>query len=143
MSFDDEIGCEIAGKLGETDGGAFCGAKLKLPTPVDMTPYEGIAIVAKGDKGQRFKLSIRTHDIANTRAWYQAVFQTTDKYKTIQIPWSSFVPVRRARYAADLPSMDVSSITEVSFVLSKFELNGLRNLSAEAGEFRLDIMGGI
>lgn len=51
--------------------------------------------------------------------------------------------MRRAKYAPDLPSMDVSKITEVSVMLSRFEFNGVQNETAEAGEFKLDIMGGI
>lgn len=50
QSYDDEFGAEFSGTL-VTEGGGFCSAKAKLTEPLDMSPYDGVALAVKGDKG--------------------------------------------------------------------------------------------
>jgi Complex I intermediate-associated protein 30 (CIA30) len=61
------------------------------------------------------------------------------EWTTIEVPFSSFRPVFRARTRPDAPPLDPSKVTSLQLMLSKFEYDGELNPAFAAGRFELPI----
>lgn len=61
------------------------------------------------------------------------------EWQTIRLPFSSFVPVFRARTVKDAPPFDTSRIASLQLLFSKFEYDDKLNPKFEAGPFELPI----
>lgn len=71
---------------------------------------------------------------------YTCGFDTVKgEWQSIRLPFSSFVPVFRARTVKDAPPFDTSKIASLQLLFSKFEYDEKLNPKFEAGQFELPI----
>ncbi|KAJ7000058.1 protein HIGH CHLOROPHYLL FLUORESCENCE PHENOTYPE 173 [Populus alba x Populus x berolinensis] len=127
------------GVVSTTNNGGFTSIRTKnFSVPEDLSSYDGLELRLKGD-GRRYKLIVRT-----SRDWdtvgYTASFDTTEgQWQSIRLPFSSFVPVFRARTVSDAPPFDPRSIVSLQLMFSKFEYDGKLNPTFVEGPFQLPV----
>ncbi|XP_010999785.1 PREDICTED: uncharacterized protein LOC105107529 isoform X1 [Populus euphratica] len=127
------------GVVSTTNNGGFTSIRTKnFSVPEDLSSYDGLELRLKGD-GRRYKLIVRT-----SRDWdtvgYTASFDTTEgQWQSIRLPFSSFVPVFRARTVSDAPPFDPTSIVSLQLMFSKFEYDGKLNPTFVEGPFQLPV----
>ncbi|XP_037483765.1 protein HIGH CHLOROPHYLL FLUORESCENCE PHENOTYPE 173, chloroplastic-like [Triticum dicoccoides] len=125
------------GTVSTSNNGGFTSIRTKnFTVPEDLSPYDGVELRVKGD-GRRYKLIIRTSYEWDTIG-YTASFDTTKgEWQSVRIPFSSLIPVFRARTATDAPPFDASNITALQLMFSKFEYDGKLNPTFAEGQFEL------
>ncbi|KAJ6707204.1 COMPLEX I INTERMEDIATE-ASSOCIATED PROTEIN 30 [Salix viminalis] len=127
------------GIVSTTNNGGFTSIRTRnFSVPEDLSAYDGLELHLKGD-GRRYKLIVRT-----SRDWdtvgYTASFDTTEgQWQSIRLPFSSFIPVLRARTVSDAPPFDPSSIVSLQLMFSKFEYDGKLNPTFAEGPFQLPV----
>lgn len=127
------------GVVSTTNNGGFTSIRTKnFSVPEDLSSYDGLELRLKGD-GRRYKLIVRT-----SRDWdtvgYTASFDATEgQWQSIRLPFSSFVPVFRARTVSDAPPFDLRSIVSLQLMFSKFEYDGKLNPTFVEGPFQLPV----
>ncbi|KAG5247092.1 hypothetical protein OIU77_021697 [Salix suchowensis] len=127
------------GTVSTTNNGGFTSIRTRnFSVPEDLSAYDGLELHLKGD-GRRYKLIVRT-----SRDWdtvgYTASFDTTEgQWQSICLPFSSFIPVFRARTISDAPPFDPSSIISLQLMFSKFEYDGKLNPTFVEGPFQLPV----
>ena len=85
--------------------------------------------------GRSLSLSNNTHDASHiVRTGMQK-----GEWTSVEVPFSSFRPVFRARSQPDAPPLDPSHITSLQLMLSKFEYDGELNPHFSAGRFELPL----
>ncbi|VAH42831.1 unnamed protein product [Triticum turgidum subsp. durum] len=124
------------GTVSTSNNGGFTSIRTKnFTVPEDLSPYDGVELRVKGD-GRRYKLIIRTSYEWDTIG-YTASFDTTKgEWQSVRIPFSSLIPVFRARTATDAPPFDASNITALQLMFSKFEYDGKLNPTFAEGVTR-------
>jgi uncharacterized protein YbjT (DUF2867 family) len=127
------------GTVSIANNGGFASIRCKNFEPVeDLSAYEGLELRVKGD-GHRFKLIVRTSTDWDA-VGYTCGFNTTKgEWQTIRLPFSSFVPVFRARTVKDAAPFNTANIASLQILYSKFESDGELNPKFEAGPFELPI----
>lgn len=60
-------------------------------------------------------------------------------WQSVRVPFSSFVPVFRARTMPGAPPLDASNICSIQLMLSKFEYDGALNPHFRTGQFELPL----
>lgn len=169
------------------EGGGFCGVRSSIIEDGACTFGEGqpstsgVSFLARSVVGQsplRLKVTLKTNHtigLGNEYA-YQASFVLkcnkdegekggSNPFTRIMIPWSSFIPVKKAMqisvvdrpqatskstsdsqlqlpYPLD-PSTEPFSIVQFGFTYSHFELNGLLNRECKEGGFGIEFLGAI
>ncbi|XP_024316191.1 uncharacterized protein LOC100826457 isoform X2 [Brachypodium distachyon] len=125
------------GIVSTSNNGGFTSIRTKNFTlPEDLSAYDGVELRVKGD-GRRYKLIVRTSYEWDTIG-YTASFDTTKgEWQSVRIPFSSLIPVFRARTAPDAPPFDASNITALQLMFSKFEYDGKLNPTFIEGPFEL------
>uniref|UniRef100_A0A0C9QM13 TSA: Wollemia nobilis Ref_Wollemi_Transcript_25367_2180 transcribed RNA sequence n=1 Tax=Wollemia nobilis TaxID=56998 RepID=A0A0C9QM13_9CONI len=125
------------GYVSTANNGGFASIRTKNFSPLlDLSAYDGLELRLKGD-GHRYKLIIRT-----TTDWdavgYTTSFDTTkEQWQTVCLPFSSFIPVFRARTVTNAAPFDTSKVASLQLMYSKFEYDGKLNPSFEPGAFEL------
>lgn len=61
------------------------------------------------------------------------------EWTTVDLPWTQFVPVRRASVDPTAPPLNPNSIVQLGLVLSRFEFNGAPNAHFKAGSYSLQV----
>lgn len=127
------------GVVSTTNNGGFTSIRTKnFSVPEDLSSYDGLELRLKGD-GRRYKLIVRTGRDWDT-VGYTASFDTTEgQWQSIRLPFSSFVPVFRARTVSDAPPFDLRSIVSLQLMFSKFEYDGKLNPTFVEGPFQLPV----
>ncbi|CAM0946061.1 unnamed protein product [Alopecurus aequalis] len=125
------------GTVSTSNNGGFTSIRTKnFTVPEDLSAYDGVELRVKGD-GRRYKLIIRTSYEWDTIG-YTASFDTTKgEWQSVKIPFSSLIPVFRARTKTDAPPFDASYITAIQLMFSKFEYDGKLNPTFAEGQFEL------
>uniref|UniRef100_A0ACD5Z8C4 Uncharacterized protein n=1 Tax=Avena sativa TaxID=4498 RepID=A0ACD5Z8C4_AVESA len=125
------------GTVSTSNNGGFTSIRTKnFTVPEDLSAYDGVELRLKGD-GRRYKLIIRTSYEWDTIG-YTASFDTTKgEWQSVKIPFSSLIPVFRARTKTDAPPFDASYITALQLMFSKFEYDGKLNPTFAEGQFEL------
>lgn len=125
------------GTVSTSNNGGFTSIRTKnFTVPEDLSAYDGVELRVKGD-GRRYKLIIRTSYEWDTIG-YTASFDTTKgEWQSVKIPFSSLIPVFRARTKLDAPPFDASNITAIQLMFSKFEYDGKLNPTFAEGQFEL------
>ncbi len=115
----------------ERNGGfASVRTVAKIPTPSTATQY---VLEVRGD-GKRYMLNLRTSG-AFDGVSYQASFDTTaDKWITVVLPVSAFVPNFRGRRVVNAPPHDPAAVRQFGLMIAdkqdgRFGL-GVRRISA-------------
>ena len=128
------------GVISTANSGGFASVRNRdFSPPVDCSSFSGLALKVKGD-GQRYKLYLRT-DAGWDAVAYGASFDTrAGEWQTIQLPWSDFKPIFRARTVTNAKPLDMGCIRSLQLMLSKFETDGVLNPSFRGdGPFCLPI----
>lgn len=115
----------------ERNGGfASVRAGARVPTPSTAAQY---VLEVRGD-GKRYMLNLRTSG-AFDGVSYQASFDTTaDKWTTVVLPVSAFVPNFRGRRVVNAPPLDPAAVRQFGLMIAdkqdgRFAL-GIRRISA-------------
>lgn len=131
-------GAAFAGTVSIANSGGFASVRTRnFEPPIDLSAFTGIALRVKGD-GKRYKYMLRTETRWDGIAHCYSFDTEPDTWITIQIPFTAFVPVFRAKTVADAP-LDPSHIYAMQLMLSKFEYDGALNPRFEPGWFQLQI----
>ena len=130
------------------EGGGFCGARTKKGAlgTLDLSASSGLALTLRCATGQTFKVNIKTDAQEDVpEATYQALLDTSTDggWSTVFLPWSAFVPTKRARFDPAAPPLDGRGIRSLGLVLSRFEYDGAPNPRCLAGKFELEVRGGV
>ncbi|KAH9314728.1 hypothetical protein KI387_023355, partial [Taxus chinensis] len=125
------------GYVSTANNGGFASIRTKNFSPLlDFSAYNGLELRLKGD-GHRYKLIIRTSTDWDA-VGYTASFDTIkEQWQTVQLPFSSFRPVFRARTVTDAAPFNTSKVASLQLMYSKFEYDGKLNPSFEPGSFEL------
>lgn len=139
MGEDGGDGLVFRGNVTSANNGGFASVRSKnFEGGLDLGAYEGIKMRLKGN-GQRFKVIVRT-DTNWDGVGYCRSFDTKEgEWQTIDLPFSEFTPVFRAKTSKDSPPINPSSIASIQLMLSKFEYDGDLNPNFEVGEFALPL----
>lgn len=100
------------------NNGGFATVQTNLAQPLNLSAYRGLTIKLKGDS-KRYGMYLRT----NSRSLvYQATFETTGEWQTIQLPFDQFKPTYFGRTVPGDP-IDASIIRSMS-VLIEYKQEG-------------------
>lgn len=129
----------FSGQVSIANSGGFASTRTRNFEPtINLENYQGITLKICGD-GNRYKLFIRTEATWDGVA-YAASFDTIrDQWLDINIPFSNFVPVFRAKTLDDLPPINPQKITALQLMLSKFEFDGELNPHFQPGDFAIKV----
>ena len=98
-----------------TRGGGFSSIRTQ-PLRLDLSNQTGIRVRVKGD-GRRYTWRLTTGARWRGREIsYRAEFETGDQWRTVDIPFSSFVPRFRG-YQLDGPALDASDIRGMGLMI--------------------------
>ena len=109
---DSRPGLRLSGDVRLENNGGFIQATLDLAPSgeiLDASDYTGLRLVVRGN-GERYSVHLRTPD--NIRPWqsYRAHFTAGPNWKTIDLPFSAFVP-----YRLDAP-LDITRLRRIGLV---------------------------
>ena len=128
------------------EGGGFCGARTQ-PLSLDLSSYDGVVLRVRSEGGDQktLKLNIKTDTFIEPEDTYQASFTTAPNgdWTTVFLPWSQFVPVKRAKTVVNGPPLDPSKIRQFGLVYSRFSFNGFPNTKYAPGAFEFQFKDGI
>ena len=130
----------FGGVLRTENNGGFASVRTRnYEPPLDFGAYDGLALRVRGD-GRRYKVQLRTDaDWDGVSYCATMVAPPEGEWATVDVPFASFVPTRRANTLLGGPPLDPSSVCSVQLMLSKFELDGELNPTFEAGPFSLPV----
>jgi len=147
-----------------TDGGGFCGTRT-LPfqdgVPLRVGNGDGFylkARLASDNEPERrvWKLTTRVENVQRSEQLYQAMFEipkddnenddkdtpNSNEWKTIRVPFESFVQVRGPRIVANGPPLNVTGgLYQIGMTMSKFQIatNTTEFFNFRPGYFELQI----
>lgn len=130
----------FSGNVSTENNGGFASVRTRnFNPPIDLSNYEGIELRVRGD-GKRYKFIARCED-----RWdgigYCFSFDTADnEWSNIRIPFSSLIPVFRAKTVSDASKFDASKVYAVQLMHSKFEYDKQLNPKFEPGFFNLEVV---
>ncbi|WP_019502184.1 CIA30 family protein [Pseudanabaena sp. PCC 6802] len=129
----------FSGNVSTNNSGGFASVRTRnFEMPINLAGYDGIELRVKGD-GQRYKFMLRTSTKWDGVAYCYS-FDTLDRnWIDVCIPFTSFVPVFRARTVSDAPPLELQNIYALQLMLSKFEYDGDLNPKFRAGLFELQV----
>ena len=145
---DDESYASWSGVC-RTEGGGFCGART-LPfrdgVPLEAKGKDGfylkVRLVSDNEPEKRiWKITTRVENVSRSEQLYQADFQIPkqdledgSEWKTVKVPFESFVQVRGPITVENGPPLDVSGgLFQIGMTMSKFQIS--KNLK-ELPDFR-------
>jgi Complex I intermediate-associated protein 30 (CIA30) len=129
---------EFSGNVSTANSGGFASVRTRNFDPaIDLSAYEGIALRVKGD-GNRYKFMLRTESRWDGVAHCHSFDTIADTWITVQIPFSEFIPVLRAK-TVPIAAFDLKSVNAFQLMLSKFEYDGALNPHFQPGLFRLQL----
>mmetsp|Transcript_24300 Transcript_24300/g.51688 ORF Transcript_24300/g.51688 Transcript_24300/m.51688 type:complete len:407 (+) Transcript_24300:121-1341(+) len=144
---DDSTGESFASWSGvcRTDGGGFCGTRtlpfrdgvpLKVVDNDDENKqrdgfYLKVRLASDNEPERRvWKLTTRVENVQRSEQLYQAMFEipkqdgeSGDEWKTIQVPFDTFIQVRGPRIVENGPPLNVTGgLFQVGMTMSKFQI---------------------
>jgi Complex I intermediate-associated protein 30 (CIA30) len=128
---------EFSGNVSTANSGGFASVRTRNFDPaIDLSGDEGIRLRVKGD-GNRYKFMLRTESRWDGVAHCHSFDTVADTWITVQIPFSEFIPVLRAKTVS--ASFDLDRVNAFQLMLSKFEYDGALNPHFQPGLFCLQI----
>jgi Complex I intermediate-associated protein 30 (CIA30) len=127
------------GNVSVDRGGGFASIRtLNFNPPLDLSNYQGISLRVRGD-GQRYKLILRPSEQWDGTSYAYSFDTSTNNFTNLRIPFSNLVPVQRAKTIKGAPPLDLSQISSLQIMISKFEYDGGMNPRFRPGEFELEL----
>ncbi len=129
----------FTGNVTTANNGGFASTRTRnLNPPLNLAAYDGIELKVRGD-GQRYKFVVKM-DTSWDGVGYTTSFDTKEAtWQLIKIPFSTLVPVFRAKTQSDAAPFDSSRVTSMQLMLSKFEYDGRLNPKFREGKFELPV----
>ena len=116
----------FSGIVSLQNNGGFASANMK-PSQFDLKDSDGIRFRVKGD-GKTYKISLKNDDRFNGFSYRFAFSTQKDKWLTLDVPFTSFIPMFMGQ-TTSAPPVDKSNIKTFGFLIS----------DKQAGPFRLEI----
>ncbi|MEB3211162.1 MAG: CIA30 family protein [Leptolyngbyaceae bacterium] len=130
-------GALFSGVVSTNNSGGFASVRTRnFEPPLNLQGYTGIELRVRGD-GNRYKFILRDETRWDGVGYSHSFDTEADTWTTVQIPFTDFVPVFRARTVSDGQQVDPSQLRAFQVMLSKFEYDGNLNPTFEPGEFQL------
>lgn len=127
------------GVVSTANNGGFTSIRTKnFSVPEDLSAYDGLELRVKGD-GRRYKLIVRTSSDWDTVGYTSGFDTVAGQWQSIKVPFTSLLPIFRAKTVKDAPPFDPSSIISLQLMFSKFEYDGKLNPTFKEGEFQLPL----
>jgi hypothetical protein len=132
-------GADFLGNVSVQNSGGFASVRTRNFDPaIDLSGYQGIELQIRGD-GQRYKFLMRS-DIGWDSVAFAHSFDTiAGSWITVKIPFTTMVPVFRAKTLKDGSQVNVKMVRSLQLMLSKFEYDGQLNPSFQPGAFRMTV----
>ncbi len=129
----------FTGNVSTANSGGFASVRTKnFDPPFDLSGYEDVKLRVKGD-GKRYKFFLRT-DAQWDGVGYGYSFDTiANTWIDVHVPLDNLIPVFRAKVLKDCPPIDLSRISSLQLMLSKFEYDGELNPKFYPGNFTLEV----
>ena len=129
----------FSGELSLENNGGFASVRC-LVGLTDLSDFDGLVVRVRGD-GRSYQLRLRGSDRFDGVA-YRAFFDTIDgEWVMARIPFEDFLPTFRGRTLTDAPTLDVSQIAQVAFLVADkqpgsfaLEIDFVRPFNRENGE---------
>ncbi|HEY9753330.1 MAG TPA: CIA30 family protein [Coleofasciculaceae cyanobacterium] len=132
-------GLLFTGNVSTANSGGFASIRTRnFDPPLNLTSYAGMRLRLKGD-GNRYKFLMRCDTGWDTVAYSYSFDTIADQWVEIYLPFSSLIPVFRARTRSDVPAFNPEQIYSLQLMLSKFEYDGSLNPHFTAGQFALQV----
>ena len=129
----------FAGNVSTANSGGFASVRTKnLPIPFDLQDYDGIELRVKGD-GKRYKCILRSESAWDGVGYCYSFDTQGDRWITVRIPFTSLIPVFRAKTVRNSQPFDASKVYAFQLMQSKFEYDGELNPYFTAGRFALQV----
>ncbi len=112
---------KMAGKLSLENNGGFIQMRRPITRKTkyfDATGYKGVRLEVKGD-GNSYAVHLRSSSTWLPWQFYQAMFETTENWRTVKLPFESFKPYSLKR---ELKKSKLTTIAVVA-LKKKFEPN--------------------
>ncbi|MDT9546047.1 MAG: CIA30 family protein [Chlorobium sp.] len=113
---DDGIGV-FQGVLSTANGGGFAAVRTLLGER-DFSGFSGIGLRVKGD-GRRYSFRIRNDDQYDGIVYRYEFDTVAGRWLEIDLPFSGFTASFRGRTIDDAAPLDLSSIVQIGFMVSK------------------------
>ncbi|MEM9568372.1 MAG: CIA30 family protein [Cyanobacteria bacterium P01_E01_bin.34] len=129
----------FSGTVSTSNSGGFASVRTRNLAPeMNLSDFDGIVLRVRGD-GQRYKFLMRDEQRWDGVAYGFSFDTIAAEWVNIRIPFTELIPVMRAKTVPDAGFINISRITALQLMLSKFEYDGALNPTFQPGEFRLDI----
>jgi uncharacterized protein YbjT (DUF2867 family) len=129
----------FTGNVSTANSGGFASVRTKNFDPAfNLSGYQGVELRVKGD-GQRYKLFLRTDSKWDGLGYSYSFDTEANTWIDVRIPFADLIPVFRAKVVKDAPPIDVSRVSSLQLMLSKFEYDGALNPHFSAGAFTLQV----
>jgi hypothetical protein len=127
------------GNVSTANSGGFASIRTRnFSSAIALGDYQGIKLRVKGD-GNRYKFLLRTEEKWDGVAYSHSFDTVSGQWMEIEIPFSTLVPVFRAKTIPNDGPIDPNRICSCQFMLSKFEYDGALNPQFTPGRFQLEI----
>ncbi len=129
----------FVGNVSTANSGGFASIRTRnFSSAIALSNYQGIKLRVKGD-GNRYKFLLRTEEKWDGVAYSYSFDTVSDQWMDVEIPFSTLIPVFRAKTVPNDGPIDPNRICSCQFMLSKFEYDGGLNPHFTAGRFQLEI----
>ena len=116
----------FSGTLSLENNGGFTSVRYAIDES-SLSGTEAIALRVKGD-GRTYQFRLRMSESARDIS-YRSEFETSGEWQMLRLPIESFEPVFRGRVVENAPTLEMSKIQQIGFLLA----------SKDSGDFRLEI----
>lgn len=131
-----DAGAIFSGNVSTANSGGFASVRTRnIEPPLNLSGCDGIRVRLKGD-GNRYKFFIRTEARWDGIAHCYSFNTANDEWITIEMPFTEFVAVFRAKTVPDSP-LNPIQVYAFQIMLSKFEYDGQLNPQFTPGFFQL------
>lgn len=132
-------GLLFTGNVSTANSGGFASIRTRnFEPPLNLSSYADMRLRLKGD-GNRYKFLMRCDTGWDTVAYSYSFDTVADQWVEVCVPFSSLIPVFRARTRPDMPAFNPDRIYSLQLMLSKFEYDGGLNPHFTAGQFALQV----
>jgi NADH dehydrogenase [ubiquinone] 1 alpha subcomplex assembly factor 1 len=104
------------GRVSLENNGGFASTRTR-PKDYQLAGYTGIVLRIKGD-GKTYQFRIRTNNRFDGASYRHEFATEKDKWITVKIPFSDFVPVFRGRVLRNVGPIDASNIQQLGILIA-------------------------
>jgi hypothetical protein len=111
------------------EGGGFASVRADFVPPRDLSGFDGIALLVKGD-GKRYAVTLRSGDRPSGFPAYRAAFGTrAGAWETVMLPLPEFEPFFRGQALQEAPLLNTAAVSSINLLIAE----------RQGGTFRLEM----